>query len=150
MHAAAFVPADTDTLAELQAAHLRAHAHDFADGFVAGDERVTADAPIVIDQRLVGVTDAAIFHRHFDLFFAEGAGIIAVRLERGAGGGRSPAIESCGFAVAHEAPPVRLTGQRPASLDGHGAGASQVSTTRRSSSSQYAIPNTRVVLSPRR
>lgn len=101
VHAAALVPADADALAEFEAAHLRAHAHDFANHLVARHERVAADAPIVIDQRLIGMAHTAVFHGDLNVLFAQGAGIVAVALQRGAGGGGGPAVESCRFAVAH-------------------------------------------------
>ena len=83
MHAAALVPADADALAELEAARLLTEAHDGADHFMARDKGVARIAPFVVDHRLVGVADAAVFHGHFDVFGTQRARVIAV-LVRGA------------------------------------------------------------------
>ncbi|MNK96450.1 hypothetical protein D3C87_1167300 [compost metagenome] len=50
MHATALVPTDAHPLPHFETAHLRAHPDDAADDLVAGNKRVLADAPIVIDQ----------------------------------------------------------------------------------------------------
>ncbi|MNE59462.1 hypothetical protein D3C80_1545560 [compost metagenome] len=99
MHAAALVPADPDPLADFQAAHLLAEAHDAANHLVAGDERVAGVAPFVVDHRLVGVADAAVFDCHFDLFAAQRAGVIAVRFEGRAGRLGGPAGEAVEYGV---------------------------------------------------
>ncbi|MNF34021.1 hypothetical protein D3C84_148550 [compost metagenome] len=99
VHAAALVPADPDPLAEFEAAHLLAEADDAADHLVAGDERVAGVAPFVVDHRLVGVADAAVFHGHLDLFAAQRAGVIAVRFEGRAGRLGGPAGEGVEYGI---------------------------------------------------
>src|SRR5690606_15683499 len=81
VHAAALVPADADTLTDLEAAHAVADPDDAADDLMAGDERVAGVAPLVVDHRLVGMADAAVFHRDLYLFGAKRAWVVAVLLE---------------------------------------------------------------------
>ena len=100
VHAAALVPADAHALAEPEAAHLFAEADDSAHHLMAGDEGVAGVAPFVVDHRLVGMADAAVLHRHLDLFGSQRARVVAVRLQGLAGGCSGPAAEGGGF-MAH-------------------------------------------------
>ncbi|MNZ88335.1 hypothetical protein D3C78_1072240 [compost metagenome] len=111
MHATALVPTDAHPLPHFQTANLVAQAHDTADHLVARDERVVADAPIVVDQRLVGVADAAVFHGDFYLIVAQRTGVVAVAFQWRARCGGGPAGKGGEFAgVAHGIPPDQKSG----------------------------------------
>ncbi|MNG07306.1 hypothetical protein D3C84_906010 [compost metagenome] len=111
MHATALVPANADPLPDFQAAHLCASPYHATDHFVSGDERVSADPPIVVDQRLVGMADAAIFHGNLHFITAQRTRIVAEALQWRAGCRGGPAGEGFEFAaVAHGIPPGQVSG----------------------------------------
>jgi hypothetical protein len=49
---------------------------------VAGDHRVTGKAPVIVEHREIGVTDAAVGNLDFHLLGFERAGVILVGFER--------------------------------------------------------------------
>lgn len=102
MHATALVPTNAHPLSYFEPAYLRAHSHNTADHLMAGDKRVLANSPIVIDQRLVGMADAAILHRDFHFLFPQWTGIVAIAFQWSAGRHCGPAGEGRKFGtVAH-------------------------------------------------
>ena len=73
------MPAEADALAELKRANLAPERRDGSDDFVARDEGILADAPVVGDEMKIAVTDAAVGDGDFDFVRAELAGIVAKR-----------------------------------------------------------------------
>ncbi len=71
------LPADADALAYGWAVNVRSDGGDGADDLVAGDERVAADAPVVVDEVDVGVADAAVSDADFDVVGPELSGRVA-------------------------------------------------------------------------
>src|SRR5690242_14201066 len=83
MHAAARIPAQTDTLAHAQSFCMRAKRADRTDDLVSSDERITRVAPLVVQHRQIGMTDAAIFDSDVDLLVAKSAWSVINRGQRG-------------------------------------------------------------------
>lgn len=73
-------PAEADAVADFEALGVFAEGDDFADDFVAGDERVGGHAPFVVEHGEVAVADAATLHGNLDLPDAERAGCVFKRL----------------------------------------------------------------------
>jgi hypothetical protein len=73
------LPADADALAYDGSVDVRADRGDGADDLVARDERVAADAPVVVDEVDVGVADAAVRDADLDVVGPELSGRVAER-----------------------------------------------------------------------
>ena len=81
------LPADADALAYGQGAvDVGADGGDGSDDLVAGDERVAADAPVVVDEVDVRVADAAVSDADLDVIGAELSGRVAEGKQLGSGG----------------------------------------------------------------
>src|SRR6185437_8059756 len=80
------LPADADALAYRGAVDVGADRGDGADDLVAGDERVAADAPVVVDEMDVGVADAAMLDADLDVVRPELSGRVAKGKELRSGG----------------------------------------------------------------
>jgi hypothetical protein len=83
--AGAGLPADADAVADLTVEDGGADGGDRAHDFVAGDEGIFADAPVVVDEMDVCVRDAAVGDFDFNFVGVEFPGIIFEREERSAG-----------------------------------------------------------------
>jgi hypothetical protein len=71
------LPADADALTDGGAVNVRTDGGDGADDLVAGDERVAADSPVVVDEVGVGVADTAVSDADLDLVGPELSGRVA-------------------------------------------------------------------------
>ena len=80
------MPADADALAYAGAVHVGTDVGDGADDLVAGNERVAADAPVVVDEVDVGVADAAVSDADVDVVGPEFSGRVAEGKQLGSGG----------------------------------------------------------------
>src|SRR6185437_11578224 len=80
------LPADADPLAYRGAVDVGADGGDGANDLVAGDERVAADAPVVVDEVDVGVADTAVLDADLDVVRPELAGRVAEGKELRSGG----------------------------------------------------------------
>jgi hypothetical protein len=67
--------------------------NDGADDLMAGDERVTADSPVIVDQMDVGMADAAVGDANFDIVWAELSGRVTKREQLGSGGVRRESLD---------------------------------------------------------
>src|SRR5690606_7754876 len=85
VQAAARVPAQAHALAHRHALCVLAQCGHPPHRLVAGHERVGGEAPSVVQHRQVGVTDAAVLDRDFDLIRAQRAGVVLEGFQRGAG-----------------------------------------------------------------
>jgi hypothetical protein len=82
MHAAPRIPADADALADLEALGVRTERGDPADHLVAKDRGVLRNAPLVVQNGDVGVTQAAVLDRDFDILRAERSEIDGFKRQR--------------------------------------------------------------------
>src|ERR1700760_3813252 len=80
------LPADADALAYDGAVDVGAYGRDGADDLVTGDERVAADAPVVVDEMDVGVADAAVKDADLGFVGPEFSGRVAEGEQPGSGG----------------------------------------------------------------
>jgi len=87
------LPADADAVAELVLANFRANGGYGADNLVAGDKRIAADAPIIVDEVDIGVTDAAMGDFDLDLAGLEFTGIVLLLDQLCAGGVDRQAVD---------------------------------------------------------
>ena len=81
MPAGVGLPADADAPADLDSVHVAPHGRDRADDFVAGNQRVGAETPVVVDHGDVAVTDAAVRHAHVHLLRPQRPGLVLERLQ---------------------------------------------------------------------
>ena len=75
VHAAPRVPADADALADLESLGVRTDGRDPTDDLVAENRGVLRDAPLVVQDGEVGVTQAAVLDGDFDVLGPERAEI---------------------------------------------------------------------------
>jgi len=80
------LPSDADPLAYGGAVDVRADGGYGADDLVAGNERVAADAPVVVDEVDVRVADAAVGDADLDFIGPELSGRVAKGEQLGSGG----------------------------------------------------------------
>jgi hypothetical protein len=71
MHATSRVPADPDALSNLESLGIRTHGGDSTDDFVAENRGVLRNAPLVVQDGKIGVTQAAMLDGDFNLLGAE-------------------------------------------------------------------------------
>jgi hypothetical protein len=104
-HATAGKPTEPDAVADFDFFHLVARRHDAAGDLVAGDERILRVAPVVVDDRKVRVTNAAVVNGDFDLLVAEGSGGVFERFESRSGGLRGVGFDRAHAAYCNRHPP---------------------------------------------
>jgi hypothetical protein len=88
------LPADADALAFREPRDLRAERRDRADDLVAGHHRVSADAPVAIDEMDVAVADPAVADPELDVVWAESRGRVRERREPAPGAARRVRAEA--------------------------------------------------------
>ena len=93
MPAAVGLPARSDSIAGVQAEDRAPGNGDSADDFVAGNEWVLADAPVVVDQMNVAAADAAMGDGNLHVMLLEIAGFVLVRQKFGARGMRGKSLD---------------------------------------------------------
>ena len=71
VHAAARVPTDADALADAESLGIRTHGRDPTDNLVAENRGVLRNAPVVVQDGKIGVTQAAMFDRDFNVLGSE-------------------------------------------------------------------------------
>ena len=75
------MPAQTNTVTDLQFFHMRAHRADAPRHFMARHKGITGHAPFVIQHAQIAVADAAVFHIDFHIMVTQRARIVFKRLE---------------------------------------------------------------------
>src|SRR6266550_571660 len=71
VHAAPRVPADADALSDLETLGIRTYGRDPTDDLVAENRGVLRHAPVIVQDGEIGVTQAAVFDRDFDILDPE-------------------------------------------------------------------------------
>src|ERR1700722_1487596 len=71
VHATARVPANAHALTELESLGIRAQGRDPTDGFVAKDRGVLRNAPLIVQDREIGVAQATVFDSDLNLLGPE-------------------------------------------------------------------------------
>src|SRR5262249_36444726 len=71
VHAATRTPADADALSDLESLGIRTHGRDSTNDLVAENRRVPRDASVVVQDREIGVTQAAVFDGDFNVLGPE-------------------------------------------------------------------------------
>src|SRR6185437_9492636 len=61
------LPSHSDSLAQRASFHLAAHGRNGAHNLMSGDEGILREAPIIIDQMQIAVTDAAMSDRDLNI-----------------------------------------------------------------------------------
>jgi hypothetical protein len=105
MPAAVGLPARSDSITGVQAEDRTPGYGDSANDFVAGNERVLADAPIVVDQMNVAAADAAMRDGNLHVMLLEIAGFVLVRQKLGARGMRGESLDH-----GHNRSPLAMAG----------------------------------------
>ena len=75
------VPAYTDSRPDGEPVHVGTGRRNVADDLMPRHQRVTGNAPVIVDHGKVAVADPAVSHPHIDLVRPERAGFILERLE---------------------------------------------------------------------
>src|ERR1700749_1314038 len=86
MAAGISLPAHTYPVACQQPQHSASSGDHFAHNLMAGDERIVADAPVVVDHVDVTAADAAVRNSNFHFVRLDVPGIVLIGQEFGAGG----------------------------------------------------------------
>ena len=89
------LPPDADTVPDRKAQAVAAGLRNRSYNLVAGDERLLADAPIVVDQMQVAVTDAAVRDFDLDVDRFQFAGVVLIWKQFGASRVRSKSVYQC-------------------------------------------------------
>ncbi len=76
--AAVGLPANPDAVAEVQSQHGGPSSRDRADNFMAGDQRILADAPIVVDHVKIAAAYPAMGDGNFHLVGLDLSGVVLV------------------------------------------------------------------------
>src|SRR5438874_1610972 len=71
VHVAAREPADADALSHLESLGIWTYRRDPTDDFVAESRRVLRDAPVIVEDREVRVTQTTVFDGHFNVLGPE-------------------------------------------------------------------------------
>jgi len=71
VHATARVPTDANALSDLESFGIRTHGCDPANDLVAENRRILRNAPLIVEDGEIGVTQAAVFNSDFNVFRAE-------------------------------------------------------------------------------
>src|SRR6185503_5905175 len=80
------LPAEPDTLTELQRAHLRSNRRHGSNHLVPGDEWILADTPIVGNEMKIAMTNSAVGDADFDFLSAQFSWVVAKGQKLGARG----------------------------------------------------------------
>lgn len=75
VQAASAGPADADALSHLEPPRFGAERDDAADDFMAGRDGIRRNAPFIVDDRQIGMADAAVVDRNLDLLRLQRTGI---------------------------------------------------------------------------
>src|SRR5947209_7535184 len=71
VHAATRVPADADALSDLESLGIRTYGRDPTDDLVAENRGVLRNAPVIVQDREIGVTQTAMFDSDFNVLGPE-------------------------------------------------------------------------------
>ena len=71
VHAASRVPADADALSDLESLGIRTYGRDPTDDLVAENRGVLRNAPVIVQDGEIGVTQTAVFDRDFNVLDPE-------------------------------------------------------------------------------
>jgi len=71
VHAATRTPANAHALSDLESLGIRTHGRDPTDDLVTENRGVLRDAPFVVQDREIGVTQAAVFDGDFNILDPE-------------------------------------------------------------------------------
>src|SRR5207244_7225418 len=82
MHATTRVPTDANALSDLESLGIRPHGRDSADDLVAENRRVLRNAPFIVQDGEVGMTQPAVLDSDFDVLGPKGSEINSFERQR--------------------------------------------------------------------
>src|SRR5262249_24994697 len=92
VHAAGREPADADTLSHLESLGIWTHGRDPTDDLVAENRGVLRDAPVIVEDGEIRVTQSAVFNRDFNVLGPERSEINGFECHRLFGRLRDPCL----------------------------------------------------------
>jgi hypothetical protein len=81
VHTASSVPTYTYTLAYLHSLRIRACRDHCSNDFMPWHNRIPRNSPVIVENRKIGMAEAAVFNCNFHLLIAERAGFVNERFK---------------------------------------------------------------------
>src|SRR5690348_8046425 len=81
VHAASSVPTYTDTLAYLHSLRVRACCHHCSNDFMPWHNGIPCNSPVIVENRKIGMAEAAVFNCNFHLLVTERARFVNERFK---------------------------------------------------------------------